>query len=121
MYHYWELQVIAYSKGHYGVVNFNYESMVYFAARMYDVLEEDVSKYNINHMLYSLHRKMGLSQSVEDFLEDMFKRKGYTAISYEDVIYKLLSDIQGAKTNGLLTDVTPNKEIVAILTTKNKG
>lgn len=95
--------------------------MVYFAARMYDVLEEDVSKYNINHMLYSLHRKMGLSQSVEDFIEDMFKRKGYTSISYEDVIYRLLSDIQGAKTNGLLTDVTPNKEIVAILTTKNKG
>lgn len=112
---YWEKQLIAYAKGHYGFVDFSYEFLKYFASSMYDLTYEDVYKYNVNHMLFALHRKMDLLQDLEVVVESMFKLNNYQGISYDDVIYILLSDIQGARTGNVLNDFTVDWELQAII------
>ena len=65
---------------------------------MYDLPYEEVGKYNVNHMLFNLHKKMNFNDDLETMIEKMFNLKDSQSISYDEVIYVLLSDIQGAKT-----------------------
>lgn len=115
-YTYWEKQLIAYTKGHYGFVNFSYTVLKYFAASMYDLQVEDVGKYSVNHMLFALHNKMNVSRGLEQTIESMFRRSNGTNISYEYVIHELLTDIQGAKTMGILSDFTVDDSLRVLLT-----
>ena len=112
---YWEKQVIAYAKGHFGFVEFTYDYLKYFASSMYDLPYEEVRKYNVNHMLFKLHRKMNFNDDLETMIEKMFNLKDSQSISYDEVIYVLLSDIQGAKTMGLLNGFTTESEVYSNL------
>ena len=112
---YWEKQVIAYAKGHFGFVEFTYDYLKYFASSMYDLPYEEVRKYNVNHMLFKLHRKMNFNDDLEKMIEKMFNLKDSQSISYDEVIYVLLSDIQGAKTMGLLNGFTTDSGVYSNL------
>ena len=58
---------------------------------------------------------MNFNDDLETMIEKMFDLKDSQSISYDEVIYVLLSDIQGAKTMGLLNGFTTESGVYSNL------
>lgn len=101
--HYWEKQLILYTKGHY-VKNIDYnKDLRHFTANIYGLYFDQVKDYMVQGMVVDLYEKLvnnGLiTHSIETFIADIFKRSFYDRGSYEvnryDIIYYMLGEIQG--------------------------
>lgn len=101
-YYYWELQLIKYSKGHYGSSLCN-ERLFHFSSNLYGYYVRDADMGSLFHMIIDLHQKL-----VEDgrikrfnlkvFLGDLFRQSwmyehGSGKVGMWQVIQSLMSDI----------------------------
>lgn len=99
-YNYWELQLIKYSKGHYGS-SVNNERLFHFPAKLYGYYVRDVDYTSLLHMIVELHQKLVEDNYIKNFqlkrfLSEMFRRaKLYhnkDNIGYWQIIETLMSD-----------------------------
>ncbi|MET3505541.1 hypothetical protein [Halalkalibacter oceani] len=101
-----EKQLILYTKGHFGRINYD-QDLKYFASELYDIPVNHIDKYNILSMVVDIYQKMIDLKLMEEiklrkFIGNIF----YSAwmvdgrISKDDLLKRLLSNIQNASTDG---------------------
>jgi hypothetical protein len=105
--HYWEKQLILYTKYHFDRLDYD-KDLKRFAAELYYLSLEHVEKYGVLHMVVDLYQKLvdneTLSFKLERFISDIFRRswreRDSREVSYDDVIRQLLAEIQGMQVLG---------------------
>lgn len=94
--HYWEKQLILYTKGHFKRLNYA-EDLKWFPAELYGLEVEQVSIENVFHMVVDVYETLGkygfVHFELKEFLASLFR--GSSSVQLETVIRQLLSEIQG--------------------------
>lgn len=94
--HYWEKQLILYTKGHFKRLNYT-EDLKWFPAELYGLAIEQVSIENVFHMVVDVYETLGkcgfVRFELKEFLSALFR--GSSSVQLETVIRQLLSEIQG--------------------------
>lgn len=99
--HYWEKQLILYTKAHFGRVNYE-KDLKRFPAELYGLSLEYTDNYNVLGMVVRLYEtlvKMGhINFSLETFISNIFKRAFFDRskheVMYDDVVKQILSEFQ---------------------------
>ncbi len=103
--YYWENQLILYTKGHYGHINYE-NDLRYFACKLYGLDLQHTDDYNVFGMVVRLYEKLveiGLIRfSLEDFLTSAFRRSAIERsandeIKHMDIMRLMLAAIQNMK------------------------
>lgn len=101
---YYEKQLILYTKGHFGPVNYDNDVLKLFAAKLYDLEINRVDPYNINHMVIYLYEALveqGFIVKPLINLFDMFFKEANKdqrkAVLAQDITITLLKLMQGIK------------------------
>lgn len=100
--HYWEKQLILYTKYHYGRIDYN-KDLKRFSAELYGLGVENTDNYNVLGMVVRLYQKLvdagHIRFNLEKYISDIFKRasfeRGKKEVSYNDIIHQMLAEFQG--------------------------
>lgn len=100
--HYWEKQLILYTKGHFGRTDY-IKDLKYFPSELYGLSIERTDNYNVFGMVVRLYQKLVdhkyIPFTLERFIGDTFRRtyreNGKNEVSYDDVLRQMLAEIQG--------------------------
>lgn len=100
--HYWEKQLILYTKGHFKHIDYK-KDLKLFPAKLYGLDLKDVGTENALHMVLDLYHtlcengfiKFNFKMFISNLLrESSFKNESYKIDEY-DILYRLLAEIQG--------------------------
>jgi hypothetical protein len=99
---YWEKQLILYTKGHFGRVNYE-RDLKRFPSELYGLSLEHTDNYNVLGMVVRLYQKLVdgyfIRFTLEKFITDIFKRasieRSKNEVSYDDVLRQMLAELQG--------------------------
>lgn len=103
--YYWENQLILYTKGHYGHLNYE-NDLRYFAAKLYGLDLQHTDDYNVFGMVVRLYEKLAQNNlikfSLETFLTDAFRRSAIERnandeVNHMDIMRLMLAAIQNTK------------------------
>jgi hypothetical protein len=121
--HYWEKQLILYTKCHYGRIDYE-NDLKRFAAELYYQSLEHVEQYSVLHMVVNLYQRLvdneKLPFKLERFISDVFRRswreRDSREVSYDDVIRQLLAEIQGMEVLGRGLDLgSPDEKMLLVI------
>jgi hypothetical protein len=105
---YWEKQLIKYTKGHYGRIDYN-KDLKHFPSAAYWIGLDQVEKYHILGMVVRIHEKLvkrgDLTFKLESFIDNVYRRSrmersDYDNVNREDIMRQLLAEIQNMAVQG---------------------
>src|SRR5690606_28708744 len=102
--HYWEKQLILYTKGHYNRIDYN-KDLKQFPSAYYELPLEHTNDYNTLGMVTRLYQKLidngRITFTLETFIDGIFKRAnfnhGESSVNRDDILRHMLGNIQGMK------------------------
>lgn len=94
--HYWEKQLILYTKGHFKRLNYE-KDLKWFPAELYGLAVEQVSAENVFHMVVDIYETLGkcglIRFELKEFVSAMVR--GASDKQLDTAVRQLLSEIQG--------------------------
>lgn len=108
--HYWEKQLILYTKGHFKRIDYK-KDLKLFTAKLYGLGLEDVGMQNVLHMVLDVYETLCengyINFKLKTFIATLLKKTAFKSESNKidayDILHELLAEIQGIPvlSNGL--------------------
>ncbi|WP_257142918.1 MULTISPECIES: hypothetical protein [Bacillus cereus group] len=99
--HYWEKQLILYTKGHFKRIDYK-KDLKLFTAKLYALGLEDVGSKNILHMVLDIYETLCengyINFNFKTFIFNLLRESSFKSDSHSiddnDILHKLLAEIQ---------------------------
>lgn len=99
--HYWEKQLILYTKGHFDRVDYE-KDLKHFPSELYGLGLERTDNYNVLGMVTRLYQNLvdagHIKFTLEKFISDIFKRATWERnsgdVTHDDILHQLLAEFQ---------------------------
>ena len=128
--HYWENQLILYTKGHFGKIDYDRE-IKYFPANLYGLYLEHTDDYNVLGMIVRLYQKLVdhklIPFELEGFIDGIFRKsrmyRGKSdEVNRQDIMDYMLAAMQNMQVQGTILELgEPDKEMIETLTALREG
>ncbi|KXY51058.1 hypothetical protein AT268_31640 [Bacillus cereus] len=100
--HYWEKQLILYTKGHFKRIDYK-KDIKLFTAKLYGLGLEDVGMQNVLHMVLDVYETLCengcINFKLKTFIATLLKKSAFKGephkIDEDDILHELLAEIQG--------------------------
>ncbi|HDR7922271.1 hypothetical protein [Bacillus paranthracis] len=100
--HYWEKQLILYTKGHFKRIDYK-KDIKLFTAKLYGLGLEDVGMQNVLHMVLDVYETLCengyINFKLKTFIATLLKKSAFKGESNKidayDILHELLAEIQG--------------------------
>ncbi|MFE8094443.1 hypothetical protein [Bacillus toyonensis] len=125
--HYWEKQLILYTKGHFKRIDYK-KDLKLFTAKLYGLGLEDVGMQNVLHMVLDVYETLCengyINFKLKTFIATLLKKSAFKSESNKidayDVLQELLAEIQGISVlrNGLDLGKADRELLEKIMTDK---
>ncbi|AFV21553.1 MULTISPECIES: hypothetical protein [Bacillus] len=125
--HYWEKQLILYTKGHFKRIDYK-KDIKLFTAKLYGLGLEDVGMQNILHMVLDIYEALCengyINFKLKTFIATLLKKSAFKSESNKidayDILQELLAEIQGISVlrNGLDLGKADRELLEEIMTDK---
>lgn len=125
--HYWEKQLILYTKGHFKRIDYK-KDLKLFTAKLYGLGLEDVGMQNVLHMVLDVYETLCengyINFKLKTFIATLLKKSAFKSESNKidayDILQELLAEIQGISVlrNGLDLGKADRELLEKIITDK---